>query len=498
MKKEGINHSIRIAAFLLIIIGIFVFLTKVLYEKCYFSIHLNSPETENWRAFYEEPKDSIDVIFLGSSHVYNDFSPAVFYEETGLTSFNMASSNQDVFMSYTYLKAALERQKPKYVFLETSRFCKGVFATANYYYMSFDAMKWSKAKIEGLKTWQKTCPEEKMLDRVFTLITYHTRYEELSRVDFARQEDYYTTQNGYIPSATIKPVNKSEYDIYDSVWEIPPQTEQYIDEIQKLCLEQGIELIFILNPDSEARYGITYSINEAAAARDILFLDYNETERFNSIGLDCDRDFKDAGHLNLFGAEKFTKTLAKDLKEIGVISSSGPDSAKWEKEEKEWERAKALAQLKTCDDIYEYIELLNQFPEYTYFIAASGNAATGIDDSLENSLSTVGFSYTREDLNEASAFSYKGKKKTASSCKKEVISENGKLANGQFWAVTSVGKAALNEEENSIRAVIRIAGNEYSVERDGLLFVVYDEKTENIVDRVCFATNLQTLDAIRE
>jgi len=83
-NKVIIKRMIKILCLLMAFVGIFVVATKVLQEKWYFSLHINSPETENWQAFYDEPKDSLDVIFLGSSHVYNGINPVVFYEETGL------------------------------------------------------------------------------------------------------------------------------------------------------------------------------------------------------------------------------------------------------------------------------------------------------------------------------------------------------------------------------------------------------------------------------
>ena len=40
--------------------------------------------------FYEQEKNSIDVIFYGSSHVYSDINPAVLWREAGVASFQSA------------------------------------------------------------------------------------------------------------------------------------------------------------------------------------------------------------------------------------------------------------------------------------------------------------------------------------------------------------------------------------------------------------------------
>ncbi len=496
MKNEKIKYIIKIVAFLLAVTVVFVTVTNILYEKCYFSIKLNSPETENWTAFYEEPKNSIDVIFLGSSHTYNDIVPSVFYEETGLTGFDMSSSNQDLFLSYTYLQAALQTQKPKYVFLETSRFCKGVFATPYYYYMSFDAMKWDKVKIDALKTWQEKCPEEKMVDRIFTLISYHTRYNELTRTDFAPGEIYSTTLNGYIPTGKTKSVTKNEYDIYDGIWGIPDRTAEYIDKINELCIENDIELIFVLNPDTLSRYGISCSIAEAASERDILFLDYNETDRFNSIGLDCDTDFKDDSHLNSFGAEKFTKQLANDLIDMGIVVPEKEENSRWAQKKQDWIESMNLARLVNCNDLDEYLDLLEK-TDYTVFVTLMEDGPEDLSDESLNKLAEFGIDCDFKNNEGYSYFGLKTRSGMVNEFSESAITRTGKLSNGVYWAVQSVGNAGLSEENPVPSTSILIGPDECAVGKKGLNFAVFDEETETVIDCVSFSIFMQTLDANR-
>ncbi|MCG8475685.1 MAG: hypothetical protein MI784_09440, partial [Cytophagales bacterium] len=44
---------------------------------------------KRWEEFHALPKNSLDVLFLGSSHCYRSLSPKVFKQELGLESFNL-------------------------------------------------------------------------------------------------------------------------------------------------------------------------------------------------------------------------------------------------------------------------------------------------------------------------------------------------------------------------------------------------------------------------
>ena len=61
-------------------------------------------------SFYDLEKDMVDVLFLGSSHVYCSVIPAQLWEDYGMASFNMAISGQDLASSYYSFKEALKTQ----------------------------------------------------------------------------------------------------------------------------------------------------------------------------------------------------------------------------------------------------------------------------------------------------------------------------------------------------------------------------------------------------
>ena len=59
--------------------------------------------------FYEEPEDTIEVLFLGSSYTISSVIPIELYEKYGICAYNMGTEQQPVLASYYWLKEVYER-----------------------------------------------------------------------------------------------------------------------------------------------------------------------------------------------------------------------------------------------------------------------------------------------------------------------------------------------------------------------------------------------------
>ena len=78
------------------------------YMFCY-----TDQSSERVRRFYQEEKNSLDVVFLGASEVFTGFSPALAYEEHGFTSYMYAiDANPGALYKYQ-LKEVMKHQQPK-------------------------------------------------------------------------------------------------------------------------------------------------------------------------------------------------------------------------------------------------------------------------------------------------------------------------------------------------------------------------------------------------
>ena len=71
-------------------------------------------------SFKLEKDNSLDVIFLGDSETYANFSPLQIWNETGITSYVMGISAQRLCDTYTLLNESIHKQEIKVVVLETN------------------------------------------------------------------------------------------------------------------------------------------------------------------------------------------------------------------------------------------------------------------------------------------------------------------------------------------------------------------------------------------
>ena len=153
---------------------------------------LCSPKRHNygsdWGEFLQEEENTIDVLFIGSSLTYCNIIPAVFWEETGLTAWDVTGPELTVPGAYHYLRQALKTQSPQAVFIEISAvlyprhtgFTKTVIGQ----------MPWGQDRIEMIIS---EAEPENRLGLIFPLFFYHSRWSELSRDDISVFCDGYGT-----------------------------------------------------------------------------------------------------------------------------------------------------------------------------------------------------------------------------------------------------------------------------------------------------------------
>ena len=173
--------------------------------------------------YYKEEKD-FDVIFVGDCEVYENFSPAVLWEDYGINSYIRGSAEQYIWQSYYILEDTLRYETPKAVIFNVQSLQFDESQSEAYNRMTLEGMKWSATKVNAILASMK--PEEKFLDYVFPLLRYHTRWSELTSSDLTylfrtKQVSY----NGYYMRVDVKPAENvpegrplKDYSFGENAW----------------------------------------------------------------------------------------------------------------------------------------------------------------------------------------------------------------------------------------------------------------------------------------
>ncbi len=282
--------------------------------------------------YYEEEKDH-DVIFIGDCEVYENFIPAVLWEEYGINSYIRGSAQQLIWQSYYLLEDALRYETPDVVVFNVLSMKYDEPQSEAYNRMSIDGMEWSMAKIGSIQA--SMTEEETMLDYVFPILRYHSRWDELSMDDLTYMFDADSVSyNGYYMRVDALPVDTIPAEQILPDYEFGETSYYYLELMTQLCEENGIELILIKAPslypawyDEWDEQMITF-----ADENDLTYINY--IDLIDEVGLDFQTDTYDAGlHLNLYGAEKLSIAFGEFLsEEIGLENRQDEEelSSIWE------------------------------------------------------------------------------------------------------------------------------------------------------------------------
>lgn len=263
--------------------------------------------------FYEYPEDSIDVLFLGSSHIGINIDTTQLCNDYGIASYKLWGPTQQLWNSYFYLKEALKTQKPKIVVLETLGMTHDIeyqgYAEAIKNTMG---MKWSKDKYDAIMA---SFPKGSRLEVFFGFPVYHSRYKELTAEDFTsyfwnykigekNTQGWYSVYVGNLPSTTKKEEALGEKSL------------QYFRKIVRICKDNDIPLVMVSMPYSigdEEKSRLNTAAN-LISEYELSYLDL--ISNYQDYGIDFETDFGDsAGHLNSFGIAKATSIVGEYLTE---------------------------------------------------------------------------------------------------------------------------------------------------------------------------------------
>lgn len=268
--------------------------------------------------FYELEEDTVDVLFVGSSHVYYSINTCLLYDNYGMASYLLASPGQPVWISYYFLEEALKTQSPRLVVLDVcTLYHKGSDVGASSW-PSLISMKPSLVK------WKAICAvnqEEQLLDGIgafFPFPYYHTRYAQLTRQDYENTK--LVRYNGYKPDFNVISQDElaewadTDQQNFGKIEPVSERTETYLRKLIELCQDKAISVLLVnspyLNQTEEKQQAYNY-IGTIAREYGIPFIDSNFVEE---IQIDFKKDLLEASHLNYYGSVKYTDYLAQWIK----------------------------------------------------------------------------------------------------------------------------------------------------------------------------------------
>lgn len=447
------------------------------------------PTTLTYSKFYEEEEDTIDVIFLGSSHAASSFIPQELYNNYGITSYNLGCEQQNLVTSYFWLKEALRYQKPKAVVLD----CYFLFLYSGYEPLNsaesctrkaLDYMKWSLVKREAVKTICELDQYQSLVSYYLPNIRYHARWMNLSENDFFSEIDECVEYKGYTPLseyAGLEGYEPFEADMSASDIDMVPLMETYLNKIVELCKNEGISFILTKTPTLNVNLEKYNTIKKYAEEHNIDYFDFNEKNLYEKVDFCFATDLRDADHLNLWGAKKITNYIGRVLSEQYDFQRC--ESFQWEALKDDYEKMQKDCELVHIVDIDKYMAALQDM-RYSIFISVNEECTQNLRDHTIQQLRKLGL---QASLQQEYGCSY-----CAVISDGTIIEQKGYNSLNYGGAirdnlVTYDIKSAGNQSR-SLSSIL-IEGTEYSKNERGMNIVVYNNDTRKVIDSVCFDTH---------
>lgn len=477
--------------------------------------------------FYSLKEGSLEAVFLGKSSVKLAVSPIQIYENSSIVTYNLASSAQPIQLSYYLLKEVFRKQSPQIIFLDASELFRSSASEDYSWHFIMDNVPMSRNKIEAAVSYTDEKEGRDFLSMMCPLYYYHDRWDELTRNDFEKQEetDYYYAAGQYMTSlvsgtgliyenvnAEVAAMNRQkgcrkeytdhiyqQYEMEDKLYEVTLNQEviEYIRKMKVICEEHNAKLVLLKVPTmgmpqinyiswSQDKYRL---VKELCQEMGVTFFDMVYDTAYEA-EIDWQKDTIDGGaHLNIRGAEKVTSCITAYLEEQGLEKRI--DELYYQCT-RDYERVHRICMLQSESDLTEYIRRILEDENYTIIISAQSDFQASLSEDDLDAFMCLGL---QSCLTHGVRDSFIGVIDRG-----EVIYES--ISNRKsFYKLILPGGGEMEVTSSGLNtgsySSIKIDGKEHSTNMQGLNFVIWDNRTDLVVDSVNFNTSLPGAAAYR-
>jgi len=266
-----------------------------------------------WDAYLEESKNSIDVLFFGSSLVYCDVVPAAIWSETGLRSYVMAGPEQTIPITYYYVKEACKTQSPQAIAVEVT----GLFYEKyqNFTKINIGYMPWSLNRLSA--TFNAAEPNV-LADLLFPIYAYHDRIFSISpgeiKQNLIPQADPYA---GYTVLYDHVAQNDISYRDYSTETKTYKENLNYLKKISDFCTARNIKLVLYVAPSfwQIPEQELQQMQSDIQSIPHCTFWNCNDGTWPE---FDNSKVWYDALHYNIYGAVPFSEEFGKRLLKLDI------------------------------------------------------------------------------------------------------------------------------------------------------------------------------------
>ncbi len=436
-----------------------------------------APNNSTFAGFYDEPRDTIDAMFIGSSHGMAAFNPAQIWQEQGFTSYNMYSWSQPAWVSYHYAIEAIREQDPEVIVVEAFSFAYDVSyiegntadGVSNEFAMSIPPSL-NRLQLAFAIRQHQYIPLS--LSEMISFARYHNRWGDITLTELADNlfADRYSSNKGYGPIYTTEEFVPFAYEDKGTGTTMYPSCRLYLEKLIELSEEEDIPLVVVKTPYvmEEQDRGYLEEIKAVCAEAGVPYLNYMEEDLLSEIGFDYRTDMAEHAHINYLGAEKISRHIGDYLKTnyLSEVTYSQDTIQRWDEDSAVEMRDVDNWDIKLANDLETIASLLKEKDGFATVITAHGDMSAADGTHLIDALNAFGIDSDILSATDASdAFYF-------------INGESASLT--EFSALPIYSELEINVSTTTDSSSILVNGEEKSKNREGFNIVIFDTYTSEI------------------
>ena len=299
------------------------------------------------RCFYAEKSQSLDMLYVGGSVSIVSWEPYEAWDEYGIASYVYGKSSLRSFNVKPLVKEALDRQSPSLLVVDLRPFQYTTDAekeVANDIGLERNMIAYSPNRLDvidnALAYEGDLKPADTKASFVLDLIRSHGTWRTLTKdsFKFAIPGARHSASKGFMLIRKYEKIHLVSNSAITGKTPVSERAESDLRDFLEYLSGQKCNVLFVVTPyDETAMERREY--NYLAKIIEEYGFDYlNFNDLIEEIGIDEDHDFYNTAHLNIFGAEKFTKWFGNYVCERYSIPDrrENPAYANYDDDYDEW------------------------------------------------------------------------------------------------------------------------------------------------------------------
>lgn len=493
--------------FVLLFGFLFVLSQKILTPKWIYGINEASQgETNRYQTFYQLEKNSLDYLTIGDSKSYYSINPSLIYAETGYMGYCLGCTGEGIGLAYYWMEEALKYQSPQYIFWDVSTLLsESSIAVSEKYEASavpkaLTYMKFGPTKIRACI--ENQIEERNWLQLLIPMLSFHTRWKELEKVDFSYDNSDYALLGSYLTFekrnfSEILQKNKRNFLTYDLSGNekqenrvVSEKNKQYFEKMFTLCKTKKVTFIPFIGQTTVLTDDNLETISIFLKDYDLECLVFGDEE----LGIAWDVDTPDTGtHLNYWGACKYSKRFAEYLKEQRKLDQDLHSEVReyWDNNLELYREFETESLINSKEQTLSYMQALEANKDsLCIIIAVKDDACASFYGHIEGYIKRLGLQNGFDEEHVQNSYI--------------AVIDKGKVLFDRWAAAplklednfNSMGKNFYIESGGYVYgdiSTIQIDDIDYAVNKRGLNIVVLDSDTGKVISSVSIDTHDESL-----